>query len=430
MLRHLRILLTMAILVLTGVVNAPVYSDDPLQKIETNDPLVQAAGNWTHQNAGGASGGSYAYSGGSPDDVLTLAFDGSSLSILYVAGPSLGILAVEIDGTVLRTIITAADTVQYSQYAHFNYLAGGSHTLRLYASSGVIALDAIVATPTPTIPATPGTPEATSPGERGYDTLAALGELDPLAGPTMTLYHSFADTAASGDYWRQAVNYLVNVMGDWDGDGHATFGTVYAGRFDYTNVTPDAFTNAENESARVELGAEGYPVVGRFNLAFANDCIGVVAPFAENPGLFALTYVCDFAASTPVVRQQYLGSPLPDHEGYSGPYSFAAGDFDGDGLDSVAVLRGAMITYTNLDPSEGDAVFNEYQYWGEPFHEGGPAALLVGDWDGDSVDSFGVVYGPSSTAVSYFYRRNDLGSGEASLTLQVVTGTNRVAVWR
>lgn len=426
----MRVLITVMVLGLTlsGLAVSPVFSDDPLQRIETDDPLVQVDGNWTSQTAAGASGGSYSFSSGSPDDVLTLAFDGSALTVIYVTGPQLGILAVEVDGTVLRTIITTSDTVQYSQTAEFDYLAGGSHVLRLYASGGMVAVDAILATPAPSPDATAVVTTAgeDGPAVRGYDTLAALGELDSTIGPAMTLYRSFADTSASGDYWRQGVNYLANVMGDWNGDGYDTFGTVYAGRFDYTDVTPDLFVNAEKQSARVELGVEGVPVVGRFSPAFPRDCIGVVSAFPENPTLYVLSYVCDYAS--PVVRQQYLGAPLPDQDGYSGPTLFGAGDFDGDGFDSIAVMRGAMIAYTNVDPSEGDAVFTQYQYWGEPFSEGGPATLVVGDWDGDGVDSFGVVYGSDDT--SYFYRRNDLGSDESSFAVQVVTATSRVAVWR
>ncbi|KAB2854487.1 MAG: hypothetical protein F9K46_16870, partial [Anaerolineae bacterium] len=213
----MRVLITVMVLGLTlsGLAVSPVFSDDPLQRIETDNPLVQVDGNWSSQTAAGASGGSYSFSSGSPDDVLTLAFDGSALTVIYVTGPQLGILALEVDGTVLRTIITTSDTVQYSQAAEFDYLAGGSHVLRLYASGGMIAVDAILATPAPSADATAAVTTAGEDGPtvRGYDTLAALGELDSTIGPAMTLYRSFADTTASGDYWRQGVNYLANVMG-------------------------------------------------------------------------------------------------------------------------------------------------------------------------------------------------------------------------
>lgn len=419
----MRVLIIVAVmgLMLSGAAISPVFSDSPLQKIENDDPLLQFTGNWTLQEAAEASDGSYSYSSGNPDDVLTLAFEGPLLTVIYVAGPQLGIMAVEVDDTVLRTVSANAATVQYNQYTAFAYLDNGPHTLRLYASGGVIAIDAIITVPAVN-PDSAKTADAANPADgRSYDTLAALGEQDS----SMTLYRSFADTAASGDYWRQAVNYLANVMGDWDGDGYDTFGTVYEGRFDYTNVTPDVFTNAENESARLELGVDGVAVVGRFDAALPNDCIGVVWAFPDNSALYALSYVCDFA--TPVVHEQYLGAPL---SGDSGPYSFAAGDFDGDGLDSLAVLRGATIVYTNADPSQDEALFNYSQDWVEPFNEGGPATLLVGDWDGDGVDSFGVVVSPDDAAVSYFYRSDQVGSAEDGWQVQVVTGTSRVAVWR
>ncbi len=107
-------------------------------------------GNWTAQAASGASGGSYLYSS-SPDDVLTLYFTGTTIEVVYVAGTTLGILALEVDGTVLRSVITTAETTQFGSRAKIDYLSDESHTLRVYASQGIAAVDAFYGNVVPSI---------------------------------------------------------------------------------------------------------------------------------------------------------------------------------------------------------------------------------------------------------------------------------------
>lgn len=121
--------------------NPVVYSDNPARLIESDDPLVLRQGNWTAQAASGASGGSYLYSS-SPDDVLTLYFTGTTIEVVYVAGTTLGILALEVDGTVLRSVITTAETTQFGSRTKIDYLTDEGHTLRVYASQGLVAVDA------------------------------------------------------------------------------------------------------------------------------------------------------------------------------------------------------------------------------------------------------------------------------------------------
>lgn len=102
-------------------------SQDPVatQLIESNNPRVLQSGTWTHQSADAASSGDYLYSGGSENDLLALAFSGAALEVIYVAGPSLGTLAIEVDGTVLRTVITTAAQTAYAQSARIDYLDTG-----------------------------------------------------------------------------------------------------------------------------------------------------------------------------------------------------------------------------------------------------------------------------------------------------------------
>ncbi|KAB2853360.1 MAG: hypothetical protein F9K46_18465, partial [Anaerolineae bacterium] len=113
--------------------------------IESEDALVQQQGTWAIQASSQASGGSYLYSSGSLDDVLTLEFTGTAIEIVYVAGPSLGTLAIDVDGIVLRTVITTADSTAYQQTTRLDYLTDESHTLRVYAQEGgIIGVDAFV----------------------------------------------------------------------------------------------------------------------------------------------------------------------------------------------------------------------------------------------------------------------------------------------
>ncbi len=127
--------------------NHPVFSQNPIpQTIESDDMRVIRTGNWSNQAANAASGSSYLFGGAVDQSTLSLEFYGSSLEVIYVSGPKLGTMAVEVDGTVLRTIITAADTTAYGQHTSFDYLSEEWHTVRVYAQEGgTVALDAFVA---------------------------------------------------------------------------------------------------------------------------------------------------------------------------------------------------------------------------------------------------------------------------------------------
>lgn len=112
--------------------------------IESDNSLVTRSGSWITQPAGAASGGSYLYNKG--DAVLEIAFYGASVEVGYVSGPTLGTIVLEVDGTVMRTVITTADTTSYKQYQPHGYLTEEWHTLRVYAQDGgVIGVDTFAA---------------------------------------------------------------------------------------------------------------------------------------------------------------------------------------------------------------------------------------------------------------------------------------------
>lgn len=142
-----------------------------LTLVESEDVLVEQAGTWTSQSAGSASGGSYLYNTGSLDDTLTLLIEGSTFEIVYVAGPTLGMMAVEVDGTVLATPSTFATSTTYNQVYTINYLEPGIHTLRVYGQeNNLIAIDAFHAV----IPLTAGNPNCPMALTIPYEDIAAF----------------------------------------------------------------------------------------------------------------------------------------------------------------------------------------------------------------------------------------------------------------
>jgi hypothetical protein len=131
----------------------------PAQLIETTDPVVVQTGAWTTHTTDAASGGSYLYSSGSFEDVLSLNFVGTQVEVIYVKHPALGTFAMEIDGAVMQLVDSVAAESQFGAAALVSGLADGAHTLRIYPVAGVVALDAfgidalpsvIIPTPTPT----------------------------------------------------------------------------------------------------------------------------------------------------------------------------------------------------------------------------------------------------------------------------------------
>lgn len=110
--------------------------------IESDDPQVDQSGTWVSQTSSNASARAYLYSSGSTDDTLTLEFEGTAVEIVYVKDPNLGDFAIEIDNTIVRTIVTHSDETTFDNRAVVDYLEDGQHTLRIYPVEGVIGIDA------------------------------------------------------------------------------------------------------------------------------------------------------------------------------------------------------------------------------------------------------------------------------------------------
>ncbi len=219
------------------------------------------------------------------------------------------------------------------------------------------------------------------------------------------------------------------VMGDWNGDGQKTPG-LYApnGVFYYTN---NIGYEAANPWAGFWIGLFNRPlVVGKFSGA-TNDCVGAVdsGNFPPYGTAFALYFTCNYAGNpNPPLTFQWLSVVLPDQAWYSGIHQFVAGDFNNDGLDSIAVRRGVAIAFTNIVPGTGHAEFNLAQYIGAPSSVN-YGLLVAGDWDSNNIDSFGLVYNNGD-----FYRRNDLDWNSGAYIYQYIglpTGIiHSAASWR
>ncbi|MBZ0317275.1 MAG: hypothetical protein K8L91_12705 [Anaerolineae bacterium] len=247
---------------------------------------------------------------------------------------------------------------------------------------------------------------------------------------------SFIDTLDSpplgGDYYTYTANAPAAgryLMGDWDGNGTRTPG-IYGdnGVFYFTNTSGPGAT-----WSGFWVGLFGRPpVAGRFSSASNHDCFGVVDSGNFPPyGLaFALYFTCDLTSGpTPSFTVQWLSVLLPDNQGFTGTHQFGSGEFNGDGVDSIAVRRGAFIAWTNVPPTTLLSEFSLAQYIGAP-GSSDEGTFVVGDWDGNNLSSFGLFYQNGA-----FYRRNDLDWNTGIYLYQQVgqpIGTTGIGVdsWR
>ncbi|MBZ0320264.1 MAG: hypothetical protein K8L91_27880 [Anaerolineae bacterium] len=255
-----------------------------------------------------------------------------------------------------------------------------------------------------------------------------------LVSPTTrsaNLIHTLTNPPAGGDYSQFATGFPYGtggqyVTGDWNGDGLDTLGVYWNGAFFFTNDFGTGGT-----WGGIWFGLGGQPVVGRFDATINHDCLGVTdsGTWTNGDTFFALYFTCNLTSGpTPPLTFQWLSILLPNSQGFTGTFQFVAGDFNGDGVDSVAVRRGAFIAWTNIPPTTLLSQFNLAQYIGAP-GTGDEGKVVAGDWDRNNVDSFGLVYQNGT-----FYRRNDVEWNTGVYILQTFTpsvGTPfDVASWR
>jgi CSLREA domain-containing protein len=296
------------------------------------------------------------------------------------------------------------------------------------AFAAVPSTVAFTATATDPTPATSELAQCITVNRRPVETLTVFNTSTDTVGEISTLHDPLAAAPGSVTTFTETIPFHGKwVMGDWNGDGIDT-PAVYMtnGAFRFTNDV-----HAATGWSAIWFGFVGYPpVAGRFSAA-SNDCLGVVHNAVSGGNTYHnLYYTCNLTSgTTPVLQGQWLGSPLPSSLGFVGSEQFMAGDFDNNGLDSIALRRGEHISWTNVTPGSGHGAFNLAQYFGTPPGASGEGQAVAGDWDGDRFSSFGVYYQNGT-----FIRRNDLAWASGVYILQSVgqpVGTPTVAdSWR
>ncbi len=252
-------------------------------------------------------------------------------------------------------------------------------------------------------------------GRRPVETLTLFNPSNNVVSLISTLQDPLSSVAGAFSSYVAGISGTGKwVMGDWDGDGIDS-PAVYLdnGLFWYTNEV-----QSTSNWTPIWFGFIGrQAVAGRFSPAL-NDCLGVVdsAPAGGTDTGYALYYTCALTGSSDPPKQgQWLGVPLPNSQGFSGTPQFVTGDFNNDGLDSIAFRRGPIVTWTNVAPSAGAAAFNFAQFFGVPPGASGEGNVVAGDWDGDAASSFGLFYQDGT-----FQRRNDLTWNSGAYVLQRV----------
>ncbi|GIK67654.1 MAG: hypothetical protein BroJett018_54480 [Chloroflexota bacterium] len=252
------------------------------------------------------------------------------------------------------------------------------------------------------------------PATGGISLIDTLQDKPPLS--AYTVMDTNFTTSSLNTYW---------VMGDWNGDGQKTPGYSANGVFFYTN---DLIVDNNTIWSGIWIGLSGPAVAGHFMGALPNDCIGAVdiKDFPPYGYGMALYFTCNFVDGTaPPLTFQWLGVPLPtDPPAPVNFYQFAAGDWNGDGVETMAVRREQFIAFTNTPPTTYLSEMNLAQYFGTPCNGDTDSGVFVaGDWDNNGLDSFGLYceFDPSDpNGLARFYRRNDLDWNSGVYILQMV----------
>jgi len=173
---------------------SPIPISDPLtQIIQAGSLAVTRSGQWTVRETRATRGGNYVYSDGSANDALSLTFIGASIDVVYVRNPNLGSFGIMIDGRNMLTVDSKAVDTRFRSRAQIRNLLFGLHTVRVYALTGVIAIEEFVVPPQPiTLSATPtnqpsgitGAQSVLSPTPTNQPPKATATQIAPSAIPT------------------------------------------------------------------------------------------------------------------------------------------------------------------------------------------------------------------------------------------------------
>ncbi len=187
-------------------------------------------------------------------------------------------------------------------------------------------------------------------------------------------------------------------------------------------VGPNGQVVAENDDAVSGSFDSRIPASGFFTLPQTGTyTVEVTSCFAGQIGNYTLTAQRQKNASTPgqfrpsngfVYVRNTNDTGFADREFFYGVASDVpvAGDWDGDGLDSIGIYRNGTFFLRNSNTSG----FADIQF---PF--GAPGDIpIVGDWDGDGVDTVGIVRGNT------IFLRNSNTSGNADIQFNYGNSTD------
>jgi uncharacterized repeat protein (TIGR01451 family) len=217
------------------------------------------------------------------------------------------------------------------------------------------------------------TPTDTGPGANTASTTTAVTFAPSLpavvASSVNWTLHSALATAGTDVNFTLGTSSLVPLTGDWDGNGSRTPGFFKGGVFylsNSTGPTPTVDTTFTFGDPR------GFPVAGDFNGDGTDD----VAVYRDGQWQVRL--------STGVVLPTFSFGP-----GGSWPATVpVAGDWDGDGIDGIGTYTYASGTWNLNNTADGSAVdIGPFVFWSG---SGTASYPVVGDWDGDGIDTVGV----------------------------------------
>jgi len=141
--------------------------------VQSGDGKIAQNGQWTTAASEQAIEGDYLVSTAGTESVLTMTFEGTQANLVYVTSPSYGTFAIEIDGVMMQGINAYSEALTFNNLTTVGDLAAGVHTLRIIPLAGAsVGIDAIVVdgqvttqsvapTPAPTVAPIDPTPEPT-----------------------------------------------------------------------------------------------------------------------------------------------------------------------------------------------------------------------------------------------------------------------------
>ncbi|HUR23846.1 MAG TPA: Ig-like domain repeat protein [Acidimicrobiales bacterium] len=355
----------------------------------------------------------------SPDPVV------AGSNITYSIGVSNSVVGSTASSVVLSDPVPANTTfVSLSSPAGWTCIlpavgsSGGTVTCNrptLTAADGAQSFTLVVKVNLPTPAATPiqntatvsSTPTDSGPGANTASATTTVGFAPSrpalVRNSTQWLLRNTLTTGSPDTSFSYGAKPLSPIMGDWDGDGTKTAGTFESGTFKLNNA---------NDSSAADItpftfgDPRGFPVAGDFNGDGVDD-VGVY-----RAGLWQIRL------STGATSSFSFGS---------GTWPAAVpvvGDWNGDGVDGIGL-------YTLMAPGTlGEWNLRNTASAGAPdltFVFGGSGLYpVVGDWDGDGIDTVGYKSMSSPT----WSLRNTNSPGAPTVTFDYGLASDLPLAWR